>query len=1378
MATNNENAKLPFGAGQPSVMEQLENLLKDAIDKDEIPGADGVINAIKSGEVSLDDVKASWAKRKGGAPTVTVNRDTGEVNAVKDVAQTAFGAAAQADKPIAEPKDMAAPQTGIEGILESSPKLKSINDAITDSYKVDVKEISYTSKKFLSGLSFDIYDPDIEAPSDGSEIMGTIAYGAGMILGGYLGGAALRAIGVVGKLASSAYKATKAVALAKEYGHAVSFGTKAAAYGKEAASIAAEAGVLGFGTGTAKGLVEGDSVTDSIERGIVDAGMFMAGGELLHGGASAVMKGLQKGANAWLPYVRRAKAIRGKATAELAKDPDYVLKSIEAIPEAERSEAMTMTRNALIKARANKENIDFHFDPDTIAATYKNREADLEKLANDLFTSEGAPLKKLYEKTPALQQLMENGNYKEAVVVGQTYFRSEMKNNKTVGEMLASDFMIDSKVVYNAMADKLAGKVDPKINPVTARTLIANYMEEVVTGQGSANKLEELKNVVVGADKKARQRFGNMIKTQEKFLDTRITSNEADTIVGNILDNHLKILAGKSKSAFGSTRQIAEILDSQSMLRSAIKGNKNLFSSFAQAAHTAQDYQDFFRNNEKGFMGFRDYQKIRNQGIQISYELNAKRELQRQYAQNKDPLIKKQIKSLSASLVGRYKALQTSQAAFNSLDPDLQKSVIEYANSIYSPTKQQLNVSDVELTKRFASKVDAVNATRESNPVLLAKESDLVDELNMLTTTGLDIGDSFKRKTVRRTIFNFDTILKFVRREFGYGSAMESMLQGIKQTEVKRNQYITSKIDMLKGYGKEGDEVSKLMHRFIRGDLKQTDTAFNELPVATQKKLLEGKPAYQQVYKEIWEDINAANRRNNLPEIAWKDDYITQVHEAGSIMAQYKRALDFTQNPDEIAKLLSGEAVEKNGKVEIPILFPENKGLNFFYSKSASDPTRTVLNWERRRTDAPGFIEDAVTSMKAYLPSAADRIFYSDHIRQLEAMQGFATGSNMLDFIKHIKNDVLLKVPDAYKEAFGDVKMNKLLKFVQKHTAEGSLLFNINTIANQATSTAFNAFYGGRPAASAIVNRFSDESQGYIKGSRNLAARADSGAMGFTDMDSRLFPEIIDAANKIPGAKGAKAAKDYFRKFGSWALSMADREATIATGLTAVAHAKQRGFTDAKTLQKVFDNAADIFQASISSVDRPYVLDTVFGRAVFQFQSFTMNLANTIMTDLPMLAKSEGVGAAVKGILRTAAACSVTNSIAEELGMPQPFNLQTFIPGFSTFKYGAPGFLGIVKSAVEATDKSPKSIAKTALKTGLIQALPGGLQVYKFGEAMLSDDIKGSQKIKGALFGASTQRRYAKDNKKMKPKQSPAAKKKPTESWLKQSFNPKKGFGR
>lgn len=131
------------------------------------------------------------------------------------------------------------------------------------------------------------------------------------------------------------------------------------------------------------------------------------------------------------------------------------------------------------------------------------------------------------------------------------------------------------------------------------------------------------------------------------------------------------------------------------------------------------------------------------------------------------------------------------------------------------------------------------------------------------------------------------------------------------------------------------------------------------------------------------------------------------------------------------------------------------------------------------------------------------------------------------------------------------------------------------------------------------------------------------------------------------------------------------------------------------------------------------------------------------------MAKTEGAQKAIKSLLRTAAGASIVNSIAEENGMPPPFSLNTFLPGGSTFRFGAPGALKVLSSSYQfaAGDKSAKQYGKEMARLGTTLAIPAGGQIYKTAEAFSKRGRK-SEKIKGALFGSGVQKELKKEERK------------------------------
>ena len=1499
-ASRDAEEKAPFG----SPAKTAQNILDKAVDDDEIPMHPEVVQGIKDGKYTFDQVKSAynvWKQKQVGI--VTAN-EKAELNKPEDIYATAIDSVTNPKPSVTRPF-YKAPGELTGNVVENFSKI----------VQNDYAKGSYIAKEYAEGLTFDIYDNPEEAPDTISYIMGGAAKLVGYGISGVLGGGLISKVPVVGEALGAISGAAKTA-------------TGATKHALQVASIAAEGGAMGFGAGVAKGIVEGERTEDILAEGALTAAEFAVGGALLYPVGVAAGKGLEKYGR--IKFGKRAEALTGKVEELVQKDPQYYIEKLKTMDQEDEGVQQALRyANAALKIKATQPMSgpfpmsDKLNNPKAIEAIYKGREDDLANIVKGAYIGDDAPLSALYDSEPTIKSLVDTGKYAEAMMVGQTFFREQLKKNKNVQEMINSSFVQDSKYVYDVLADRVLGKLDKTVYPTTSRNLITNYLSDLERGAATKKDLKTLRDVVAGQDKQARKAFGSTFTGKEKLLDTRLTADEADSLVGKILDDHLKVLSGNkenilfgkpiedfgyhagdlgkakdtqisrmsgrttghfgtgtyfvgnenyfktiggdyknrplnkinfnkynlfrpineahgrelnnvlkeinslmgdditiesasdivsklkdisnkisispervqtimknisseikksggiymtkgetastrimkaagfegidvrgisgldnttfgsviydlhptiivpTKAPFGSVAKIAEASDEQGMLKAALWANKQLHSDMASAyARGVNSVNDaLVVSNPKAQAGLRDEVRIRTTSIQVSNDVNRIRELKMQLKEKnliemsrKDvaaalkegqPLdeamaISQEINALKGSLSDKYKVINKAKSNIDSLDQPVRDEITKIAENIYIPGKKDLGLNrnqTTELLTRFGWK---------DSPVYLKASDELVDMISAMNHTGIDMTDAFTRKFNLPFISNVENYRRIAQREFGYNNPIDTYLRGIRDADMKANDYKAAIMNQLRPLGiKKGTKESALLFDMVEGNLQQGSEAFNKLTPDIQKKLLEGKEVVKGIYEKSLNDINEVMRVYNLPEIAKRDNYITHYVEAMELYPTLVRQLENAKDPEAL------------------------KSLNIFFSNRKGDPSKTFMSWELPRSGAE-HTKDAIGAIEKYIKPAAERIYYTPLVRGLDTAKSFATGENAIKFLQHIKDNVLLKRPNEWTEA-ASPGINTMLGAFQKRLAKGALFGNINTVIQQVASTPLSLLVGGKEALIATVNRFSKDSAELMAMSQNLHLRSPT---EWVDMDARLFKGIMEWANKIPGSQTARAGYNYWQKFTEWGLKTFDKEAASHAFITGIAKGRSMGITDKKQLAALGDAYADMLQGSFAKVDRPMVMDTPIARAFFQFQSFAMNLGATIMTDLPVLAKQEGVGRTIKSLLRTAAGASVVNAIAEENGMPPPFSLSTFLPGASTFRFGAPGAFAAIGSTVKfATGAADaKQFGKDVKKLAVTMAVPAGGQIYKTAEALTSRDVRKKDRLKAAIFGKSTQK--------------------------------------
>jgi len=1361
--------------GLPSADQQMDALLTDAVSRGELPPKQAVLDAIKAGQFTIDEVKADYKQFKNAqeVPTAPEAAPKNPEDVMNSFRSSFTGGVATSDKDGVMNKVGDIYKAALADIKEDKPTFRtpeyksmketgsitqSISQYFLDLINSEYEKDKYVAKKLATGLSLNIYDSEDEAPDKTTAVMGAVAELVGFGVSTYFAGKYLKKVPVIGpalsKLGTKAEAAAKAVTKAEAAGEAVGFGAKAAKHGLQMASIAAEGAAIGFGTGTAKGVIEGENVGEILERGLMESALFAGGGVALYpvatGGVALMEKGFKK-IGGKFGYATRAKGLAKQAEDLVAENPAYYVEKLSKMEQTPEVQEALRYANAALKIRASGVEAgpfpmaDRIKSPDALKAIFKGREDDLKTIATTMF--EETPLQALYQSNEKIKYFIDKGEYAEAIMAGQVFFREQMKKNKTVQEWITSPFVNDSKFIYEAMAERHLAKLDPVEYPVASRNLITNYMEDLVEGTATKKDLKNLRNVVAGEDKTARKSFGLLAK-KEKFFDARLKPDEADQIIGKVMDEYLGTLSAKAtglkETPFGTMSQIVEAADSQKMLRAAIFANRQLSNNLVQAAmRGVKSFEERFEVVDPALMsGLKDEIAIKTNTLAVSNqikhinELNkllkikniklmSKRELAKAAKAGTETTeamaLSQQIHTLKAEVSNLYKKINVSKSNLDNLDPEIAAKITETANSIYVPgfkdlgyvAKDQAGINALKRRSDFLGRFEF----KDSN-VFIKAEDELVDMIGAMNYTGLDIPKSFYSTLKGPTVVNPDNLRRLAQREFGYNNPLEGYFGLLKDAEINVNKYKQTVLDQLKNTGvKEGSKESEFIFRAIEDKKLLNSEEFLKLKPDVQKRILDGKEVIRSVYDKTLDDINVVMKRFNLPEVAKRADYITHY---GEVM-------------EDLPKMIKD--IEQFGKTE-EIL----KRYNIKFSNRIDDPTKTFFRFEKPRTGIET-TKDAIGAMKRYIGPAAERIFYTPLMRATDTAKVFSTGENMQKMFQYIKDNVILK---EFSDTAATKGWQKALSFGMQKLAGGALMGSVNFMLQQIASTPLSLIIGGRDAIYATVNRFTKESAEVMKLSKNLNIRE---KVDWTDVDARLFDSALEGVKKINSSavgKGIKKVSGYWDNMTKFAANIFDKEAASHAFRTGVSYAKRQGITDKKVQAYIGDHFTDMLQASFSKVDRPFGMDHIVARAFMQFQSFSMNLAATIMTDLPMMAKQESAGRVVKGILRTAAGASIVNELAEEIGMPKPFNMSTFIPGASTFRFGVPGVIGLYRTGLGLAygdTKAKKEIGRT-LAT---MSVKGGGQLYKVGEAILDTEASPEDRIKGAIFGMSTQRKYARE---------------------------------
>lgn len=1293
-----------------------DSTIKDMVSANKIPDNPQVIQAIKDGSVNIDDVVQRHSQVKANFPTM-IGDSSGKVNAPEVLKQ--------------EP---AAPDF-----------TQKMSDGLAAGFDKAQKDMRYWASKGISGLTFGIaddkmsqltgglLDPNATPTDTNAKVVGMWASLNGNIMTGMLGGMALKAVPVVGPAISS---------LEESAANATGF----AKHAKAIAGVVAEAAPMGFVSGVAKSIIHGNDIKDVISDGLVDAALFSAGGIALYPLAAGAGYLFGKAKSVRAGAVNDLAVKTGQGIADAAATPiaegstatraDNVIDALGKIPADQKTTDMTNLEISLKKIRAANPvagpgmALDIAKNPEVTRGLLQY---DAKEAATNLFLKDDAPLKSLYDTNDSIKSMVNNGNYVDAVQSIQGAFREQVRDYKTLGEVVSAPFTNDAKSVYNVIADRVLARNNPEKYPSLTKNLLTDFFTNPTPENQAALSAVAPKRVL-----------GNEV--YGFGADIRIRASEADKLVGNILETHLKSLAGDGSINMGD---IGKIKDTDSILKAAITLNKDVSSkiidsykgwgdaqgqyvfapkeiqdaipdeinmrrimlekqdemaSVVDTRNKISDITQQIRDAKSGsiqktsegakFVGMDDASKIGNLNSQLN-------------------ILRTDYKDSAGRLYSMTSDFNDAASKVGALPENTQKQVRDFVDQVWLPTKSQMGINQTQdYLSRFGYK---------DNPVYLKNNSQLADYMNAMMVSGKDFPaleskDIFSPlRPVSKGLLNVENVQRWVNKDFGPNNPIDQLIQQIKDREASATVTANSYYDQIRGMGiKAGTKESALLQQFAEKRMLPTDPQFLSLPSETQQKLISSNTTLRNIYDEIIDGHNAMAEKMNIPQINKREDYVTH----------------FQDTQESIGSMLKGFF---NGDKEIFNPF-DGKAFNISRLTSKADPTKTFLSWELPRQGTE-FTDDAVGAMNKYIDPAMKRIFNMDLVRQVDAAKSMAP-ENAGQFLQKIKENYLLGVPSELDKMLpGQLKSE--LKFGQKMMAQGEIFYKANTALEKLSATVMNVGINAKDALATIPQMFTQEGDRIWGMSTNKVLR---NGVENVDLDAQLFKGMMQDWNSVPGTESAKAGFDYYKQFGKWALQTFDNVSAKHAYLTGYRQAINAG-ADIGGAARYADRMVDALHNGMAQIDSPQYARSTLGRALFQFQSFTTNLAGTLMNDLPNMAFHDGPARAVSAIVRTVAGASVVNEVFKAMGIPAPLSLKTFIPLMSTYRMGVPGVLAAAKDLYqELGDDSKASTAATkALGKLAWDMVPGGGQmrniVTGYQETGPGGKLPASDRVKAMVFG-------------------------------------------
>lgn len=1394
---------VPGPADKPIKVSSKE-LIDSMVAKDELPDNPAVLKALLDGKANINIVKERHASFRSTHPIATID-EAGVANKVQDLKVQAVQ---DADKMEDAPDAFSGPTAknyegffgkfvgavkdygaGVSNELKAAgaeysqkfrenPIQKLANDALPIlAPGVAMLVRPELGKSFLSGASFELYQPNVDDLTAQEKLTAKAFDVGGMLIGGWAVGEAFGALPIVKKLQVAGEAVGESIKSLK----AAKTVAKGAGLLDEAASIApalnkarmtnafiqtARVGGESFATGAVVGGVKSTMQRNSVKDILVDAvteGTFFAGlGVALLPVTAAAGKAFswRQEQRASAVMTSMAKNPEIQALAKPGATPEYlasVKAGIEAKAEQTAKDAMALS--AIEKIKATKPLVGLQSallaNPEVLRSSFEDS---LAGTSRALF-GEGGPYNSLLGQNKSLKLLFDAGKHKDVLDSAQTALTDQIAKNPEAKEHIIAPFAQDTTIMNKVYANRLLkGVKNPDDYPSLQKNLL-NYL---------GDKSEE-NALLLSQD--APKKFMQRVENKEKYFDPRLNSKEIDGLVGDIFHEAINTLAGGGKTPF-SPQSFGKFKAIDDTLTAAITFNKELSRNFIEAyGVNSQAFDDnFVKLDKTGMLGSaRDAVYLKNLNAERNITLSTRRQLTSAMQETETALKSatdpKALADLNAQLTVLKDKRRVLNLTFANQNREMRKltSVLdrlpeadkiqldEVLARVHVPRRAGQPFGDVlnanleagakaEGIKRQIANAeeqglsDNITSTLESklkelrhsktgyiqnaqrykgqfgagdNPYFVREGSELADTMNSFMVTGTDI------KEVKKFTFpfgvNLDNPRRQMQREFGHNNVFEKSFDKIKTADSMVNDQVKYFNDEINKIGiRQGSTESALLQKFGEGRLKKTDPEFLALKPEIQKKLIDGNGKMRVMYDGILDKINSVMRSNALPEIPKLDNFYTH----------FQQTMDSV--PQRIKKFLAGEFsdVDEN-------LFDGKNGRMFWKSTFESDPKATMFKSAKHRNGGE-FVDDAIGGIQTYIKPAMERIFYTDMVREIDTARHFAP-KNIGEFLQSIKSNYLLKEPN-YLDQSASSALKKGMMVVRSRLGKGAIPFNPNTAIQQLLSVPQNFALSPMHGMKAVVQMFTKDGAEAVSLSKNLKMRdpfhlaVDKEASMF---EHQVFKKLgINKLNEGMLSKMADKGGEYWEAMGGFAMNTFDRVAAKHAYLTGFSQAKAKGLGDLGAA-RFADRWVEMVQNDMTRISQPEFYQSVIGKSLGQFQSFMTNFSASIMNDLPKIARTEGGARAVSMITKSVAGMAIANETARSIGIPAPFDLDTFIPFMGSYRFGPPGELSIPYQVGEffmgkATgDKAmAKKGGKALMRTGTAMLFPGASQVSKVGEAV------------------------------------------------------------
>jgi hypothetical protein len=896
---------------RPKEEEQRESIFRDnsinkildqMVSDGELPPSQKVLAAIRENKITAEDAKAKWTAFKKGQDQI-VGNEQGEINKPidqKDVFKDDLNYFAKNEnKPSDPPPEQKLAMPGQPPEPEKPFKTIGLTGAI--------EELGYIAKKYLSGLSMGLYEPEQDSPSTMASIAGTIANITGFAGPAMLGGIALRSVPVIGGAIKSLETGSKAAGAAMQASKLAGEGVKAsvfaAKHGKALGALAAEAAPLGFAVGATKAKIQGQDWDDAFAAGVVDSAVWTGGAALFYPLVAGVVS---------LAGLRETRKL-GKVYKHLSEDEiatrfkgmkvDDMLDLLEKVPEGERSEQMNKALIALKKVKVTDPEggvlsaTEFAKTPEISSSVL---EAKSKEMVDSIYGD--GPLKFMMENNPTLKSMYANKRYVDILSSTDGFLHEQVKNRNSIGDLAALPFLSD--------ADTLASTAAKSAMRRAQRKGIAGVDEDMFTEffkDPSKANLDPLKQAIP-ASKDLRQVMGVAPRTfaqgKKGLTDIRVTSEDAAKIVNDHLETYYRAVATDGAISFGD---IGKLAASNEIMRTATVMNKNFSRRMVEAHARKLDTNNMVFVKPELKQGV-DAKILINATVQdASHDvrlLKSAKEALKSAKTEAAALIEdvgkeegadmakeivstaqKNMKNVSARLASKNKKIRQLESELLGYEPETLAEIDKLVGEIYAPNKALMGMQTKETTaflQRFGY---------QDNPLYVRNGSELAEQLSMMQAAGKDIGfgkvveGQFKNErwleslTKPINVTYFAPIVRKIRTHLGYNSPLEVMFNRIKENDVRVKQGYEYYMNELGSTGlAKGTQADKVARRLGKAEITTSSEEFLALTPKNQQQVLDAVGKARVMLDELHMVANAERSRMGQKLIAYKDNYIPDIH--------------------------------------------------------------------------------------------------------------------------------------------------------------------------------------------------------------------------------------------------------------------------------------------------------------------------------------------------------------------------------------------------------------------------------------------------------------------------------------------------------------------